>query len=676
MTSIYPPRPTSDRPVNGWSITASLVSLLGALIALALAVIGEHGSLPAAGLLVVAALGQLVWYRLGPAASRVLLWPALGLLGLCLVSYLMPEPWLPHASWDHLANQIVTGSLLVDWRLPLLLTLCLIALLLSLAVRTRASLGAPMLLGVAGLLLLAQAVEALQAPGLLPLRGTWLAQAILLTLLLGQVVDVAGAWKQQSSRLSRALWPGLSLALLSLLIWHYQKTLEERDLAARVEQQHVQMAQSLSREIDDHLAAMRRFANVWRLTPMIPGATAWATQAAPYQRDFRYFLNIAYIDATSRIQLVHPPTAINLQVLGSRLFDDQPAGREAVASALQHGREGRTDIIELLQGGPGMIHYLPIFLAAESRPTGAVAMAVSLPALADTLFANIDPGDQKLSLYRDRERLAHQPAEARLGPWQLETELDLSGVPLMLLSQPTLRRLLSDLPRQPVVSLTVGLLLAQLLYLVLFSQQQMVTQHRAVRRSNRELRREIRKRTRLQQEVEWLAGHDELTGLPNRRTFLKALREHDPSRPISVLLCDIDYFKKINDRLGHLEGDRYLNEIGRLGSEVTASAGGLFARQGGEEFVACLPGRDEQEAMRIAELLRETVAGSGLSHADGAPLTVSIGVATATPGPLRIDDLLNAADEALYSAKHAGRNRARLARSLAAPGGEELPEQL
>lgn len=675
MTSIYPPPLASSRPVSDWAIRASLVSLLGALAALALAVIGLYGSLPTAGLLVIAALGQLAWYRLGPAASQALLWPALGLLGLYLVSYLMPEHWLPHASWDHLASRIVTGSLLVDWRPPLLLTLCLIALLLSLLVRTRASLGAPMLLGVAGLLLLAQANEALQAPGLLPLRGTWFAQAVLLTLLLGQVVDVAGAWKQQASRLSRALWPGLGLALLSLLFWHYQKTQGERDLAARVEQQHIQMAESLSREIDDHLAAMRRFANVWRLTPMKPGATAWATQAAPYQRDFRYFLNIAYIDVTSRIQLVHPPTAINLQVLGSRLFEDQPAGREAVTQAIEHGREGRTDIIELLQGGPGMIHYLPIFLAAESRPTGAVAMAVSLPALADTLFANIDPRDQQLSLYRGRERLAHQPAEARLGPWQLEAELDLSGIPLVLLSELTLTRLLSDLPRQPVVSLTVGLLLSQLLYLVLFSQQQMVTQHRAVRRSNLELRREIRKRTRLQREVEWLAGHDDLTGLPNRRTFLKALREHDPSQPISVLLCDIDYFKKVNDRLGHLEGDRYLSEIGRVGSEVTESTGGLFARLGGEEFVACLPGRDEQEALRVAEVLREAVAARGLAHADGAPLTVSIGVATEASGPLQVDDLMNAADEALYSAKAAGRNRVRLARSLAAPGGEELPEQ-
>ncbi|MGJ7456549.1 diguanylate cyclase [Halomonas sp. MA07-2] len=660
MTSFHPPRLTSERPVSAWAILASLASLLGGLIALVLAATGLYGSLPAAVLLVIAALGQLAWYRLGPAASQVLLWPALGLLVLCLASYLLPEHWLPHARWDHLANRIVAGSLLVDWRPPLLLTLCLTALLISLMVRTRASLGAPMLLGVAGLLLLAQAIEALHAPGLLALRGTWLEQAILLTLLLGQGVDVTSAWRQQSFRLSRALFPSLGLALVSLLFWHQQKTLSERELVDRIGQQHVQMAESLSREIKDHLAAMRRFANVWRLTAGTPGSTDWATQAAPYQRDFRYFLNVAFIDSASRIQLVHPPVADNLQVLGSRLFDAQPAGREAVARALGEGREGRTDIIELLQGGPGVIHYLPIFLANDPRPYGAVAMVVSLPVLADTLFATVDPGAQQISLSHGSERLALQPAEARLGPWQLEAELDLSGIPLALLAEPTLTRLLSDLPRQPVVSLTVGLLLAQLLYLVLFSQQQMVNQHRAVRRSNRELRREIRKRTRLQQEVEWLAGHDELTGLPNRRAFLQALRDHDPHQPLSVLLCDIDYFKKINDRLGHQEGDRHLREIGRLGSEVIASAGGLFARLGGEEFVTYLPGRDEQAAIRIAETLREAIAASGLAHADGTPLTISIGVATGASGPLVVDDLLNAADEALYGAKAAGRNRVRL----------------
>ena len=210
MTPYYSPRLASERPVSAWAIPAGLASLLGGLVALALAAAGLYGSLPTAALLVMAALGQLAWYRLGPAASRVLLWPTLGLLALCLVSYLLPEHWLPHAAWDRLADRLRTGSLLVDWRPPLLPTLCLIALLLSLAVRTRAGLGAPMLLGIAGLLLLAQLVEALHAaPGLLPLRGTWLDQAVLLTLLVGQVVDVAGAWKQHAFRLRRALWPGL-----------------------------------------------------------------------------------------------------------------------------------------------------------------------------------------------------------------------------------------------------------------------------------------------------------------------------------------------------------------------------------------------------------------------------------------------------------------------------------
>lgn len=662
MMPYCPPRQARDRPVSSRATGLSLAALLGAVIALGLAATGLHGSLSTALPLCLGALGQLAWYRLGPAASRVLLWPALALLGVALASYLLPEHWLPHGHWDRLADQLRAGSLLVDWRPPLLPTLCLTALLLSLAVRTRASLGAPMLLGIAGLLLLAQLAETLHPPGLLPLAGTWLDLAILLGLLLGQVTDAGEGWKQQTTRLSRAWWPGLGLALLSLLFWHHQKTLAERELVDRVGQQHVQLAQDLSREIDDHLAAMRRFANVWRLTPVAPGATAWATQAAPYQRDYRYFLNIAYIDATSRIQLVHPPSALNLQVIGSRLFDAQPAGREAVTRALREGMEGRTDIIELLQGGPGIIHYLPIFLAAESRPTGAAAMVVSLPALAETLFAGTDPEEAQLSLTRGGERLAHRPAAARLGPWQQEATLDLSGIPVVLLATPTLPRLLGDLPRQPVVSLTVGLLLAQLLYLVLFSQQQMASQHQAVRRSNHELRREITERHRLQQEVEWLAGHDELTGLPNRRTFMGALGGHDPHRPISVLLCDIDHFKRINDRLGHLEGDRCLVEIGRLGRGVIEAAGGLFARLGGEEFVVSLPGRDEREAMQIAEALRAAVAASGLAHADGRPLTVSIGVATGAPGPLRVDALLNAADEALYRAKAAGRNRVMAAR--------------
>ncbi|GHE20827.1 sensor domain-containing diguanylate cyclase [Halomonas urumqiensis] len=639
------------------------LALLLALLSLVMTTssVASTSSLPGTLPILAASLAQLAWHEHRPRLARLMLMPILLILGLCLASHLIPEYWLAHASLDRLADYLSPGSLLVDWRPPLLITLCLGTLCLSLLVRTRASLGAPLLLGMTGMLLVVQLIGWNTRPTLLPLAGAPLEQAVLWLLLVAQLARVSVGWRVTRPSIQRALWPSLALTLLTILFWHQQMTLSERELRTQTQQQGQRMAEQLSREIDEHLAAMRRFTHIWRLTDTPPNAAQWQRQAAPYQQDFRYFLNIAYIDADSRILHAHPLNAVNRGIIGSRLYDDQPAGRPAVRAALEEGREGRTDIITLLQGVPGIIHYLPIFHADTEQPAAAVAMVVSLPVLADTLFTRTSPDELALTLRAGQELIAHQPATSRLGPWQYETSLALESETLALITQPTLAQLLGQLPRLPVVSLAIGLVLATLLYLALFAHHQMITQHHSVTRSNRELRTEVRERTRLQQEIEWLAGHDELTSLPNRRTFMKALERHADQRPLSLLLCDIDHFKRLNDQLGHLEGDRHLTDIAKCGRKVVERAGGLFARFGGEEFVACLPCHDHQQASRVAESLRQAVEGLGLTHADGTPLTISAGVATQVTGPLQTDALLRAADEALYAAKSAGRNQVVLA---------------
>lgn len=644
-----------SRPSVNLSRLALLLALLASLVDWTASgkVLSLTGSLP----ILATALCQLAWHHHRQALAR---WAELAVLMVlipALASFLIPEHWISHATWNRLAEGGMAGSLIVDWRPPLLVILCLIMLIASLLLRTRANLGSPQLLAMSAILLVMQGIEAWHASNLLSLTGSTLEQAALWSLLAAQLSGVAINWRGHLPGLKRSLPASVLLTCLTLLFWHQQKTLVEGNLHAETQGRNQQLAETLSLEIRDHLQAMQRFANSWRLQESLPTEDQWARQAAPYHRDFQYFLNIAFIDSDSRIRQVHPANATNQSLLGRRLFDEQPAGRSALGKALINGQMGRTGIIDLLQGVPGIIHYLPVLDDDSQQPRGAVGMVVSLPVLADTLFHQTSPSYFGLTLMTPDRTLAERQATSRLATWQHRSDIDLDGLSLTLVSRPTLSLLLSRLSRQPVVSLTIGLLLAYLLYMVLFAHQHMDTQQRLMRRSNRELRREVRSRTRLQKEVEWLASHDELTKLPNRRLFMGVLERHGQTRPLSLLICDIDYFKQINDAFGHLQGDQYLQSIGKQGRDIIESVDGVFARYGGEEFIACLPGHDAVMARKVAERLREAIQHLDLRHADGCPLTISIGVTTQVKGDQQSDALLQAADEALYAAKAGGRNR-------------------
>ncbi len=629
------------------------VALLGPLMTEQIAP-SDGVSLVLVGLI---AAGQLSWHLRRLRLSLLLVGPALAWLLLSLLSYLLPEAWVAYADWNRWAASLVADSQVADWRPPLLVLLCLALLSLGLLTRTRANLGAPLLMGGAALALLAQALMPHPDPGLLALTAGGPLIAAQGCLLLGQLVDIAGGWRVSRRSILKALWPSLLLAALTLGLWHHQHRLTDRQQQADLADQGQRLADQLRTEIDAHLAAMRRFAASWRWQDGPPPADRWASRAELYHRDFRYLLNIAFIDPDARIVRVHPASGLNMPLLGTRLFEAQPEGRKALGPALQEGIAGHTDVIRLLQGQPGVVHYLPVPSAEDGRILGAVGVVVGLRAMADTLFRRVAPEIAALTVLDGERRLAHQGPAGRAGPWHHAAPLAFDGLSLSLVTRPTREALLARRSRLPVVTLTVGLTLAYLLYLALFARHHMLRQHRQTRRSNQELRREVRRRTKLQQEVEWLADHDELTRLPNRRRFMQVLEEQTGTRPLSVLLCDIDHFKLINDRLGHLAGDRYLAELGRLGQAILEEAGGVFARLGGEEFIACLPGRDGEAATAVAQRLRDTLARAGLTHQDGAPLTLSIGIATLTQGPLVADELLQAADEALYRAKSQGRDR-------------------
>jgi len=166
-------------------------------------------------------------------------------------------------------------------------------------------------------------------------------------------------------------------------------------------------------------------------------------------------------------------------------------------------------------------------------------------------------------------------------------------------------------------------------------------------------------------ELAGLGAMDQLTKIPNRRCFdnrlgLEWTRAMRQMAPLSVLMLDVDNFKNYNDTFGHLQGDLALQTVAGVFPQVLKRGPDFYARWGGEEFAVLLPDTDSDGARNIAEGIRMAVENALIPSPDekAAKVTVSIGISTLVPTQSSsIDHFIAQADEALYKAKEAGRNR-------------------
>ncbi|GAA3529755.1 hypothetical protein GCM10022394_06260 [Zobellella aerophila] len=220
-----------------------------------------------------------------------------------------------------------------------------------------------------------------------------------------------------------------------------------------------------------------------------------------------------------------------------------------------------------------------------------------------------------------------------------------------------------------IISLAVILALVSTVAVLLANIHRRRQAELTLRKWNRELDRLVRIRTqeledrahelaRLGNKMRKLAYTDSLTELPNRRAgqeLLKTLlgRERDREQSLSVALLDLDQFKQINDRFGYEVGDKVLVESAGRIRDALRAADQVF-RWGGEEFLVVLPETPADQAIQIAERIRERVQQPSFTPA--RQVTTSIGVASFTPGE-PLDALLGRADAALYQAKQSGRNQ-------------------
>ncbi|MGM9320599.1 GGDEF domain-containing protein [Deinococcus aquaticus] len=171
---------------------------------------------------------------------------------------------------------------------------------------------------------------------------------------------------------------------------------------------------------------------------------------------------------------------------------------------------------------------------------------------------------------------------------------------------------------------------------------------------------------RLQETLKHQSVRDALTGLFNRRYMEETggrelARAQRHGQPVSVLMLDVDHFKRFNDVHGHAIGDAVLRRLGSVLSRQFREED-IACRYGGEEFLVLLPGCTADAALERAEVLRQAVGSLPVAAPDteGLTVTVSVGIAATVRGSGVLSDLIAQADQALYAAKRAGRNRVKL----------------
>ncbi len=180
------------------------------------------------------------------------------------------------------------------------------------------------------------------------------------------------------------------------------------------------------------------------------------------------------------------------------------------------------------------------------------------------------------------------------------------------------------------------------------------------------IERDLTEHKMLESRLEMLASTDMLTGLPNRlATMNKAAKEFTRAkrynRPLSMVMIDVDHFKLINDKHGHLVGDHVLKEVGKICS-ATLRDSDVLGRIGGEEFILLLPDTPKANAEQVAERMRSRLASATIKHGEiELTITASFGVTSFTPDDGTPEEMIERADTAMYAAKNGGRNQVQTA---------------
>ncbi|SNC62294.1 diguanylate cyclase (GGDEF) domain-containing protein [Marinobacter sp. es.048] len=439
---------------------------------------------------------------------------------------------------------------------------------------------------------------------------------------------------------------------------YYGLTQQDRNqIQSNLENEAVATINNLNREIRIYTDAIRRMARRMDDDPSLT-REQWRQDARNYLEDFGVYQAIEWIDPSFVIRWLEPVSG-NEEVLGFNVAFNQQR-RLALERSKRTGELDLSGIIELHQGGKGMVIYAPVDSGADNN--GFIAGVFRMDVIARQLLTNRVIDAFQIELYEQGELKYQLNESLPVHPhFSVRRTVDIPATDWELVLRPSRNWVNQQYSRWPALTFFTFLIMGVLTSLTTLLVQLILKRNRALLKTRRELDEEIEQRTAIQKDLARLESTDTLTGLANRRFFMEDLSHtlniaDRQMRQVALVMLDLDRFQTLNDSLGHQFGDELLikvsERLNRLSNERL-----LVAYSGGDEFMFCQQQVDDIDDIihllgQIKQCFDQPFSVQGQSHS----ITATMGVAVYPQSGLDSDTLLRNADIALYRAKEQGRN--------------------
>jgi diguanylate cyclase (GGDEF)-like protein len=444
---------------------------------------------------------------------------------------------------------------------------------------------------------------------------------------------------------------------IALVLQYGMEKQEDTQIQSNLGSDASSMAKRLEREFRVHANSISRMAKRFEALPDTP-KEIWEQDARQYLSDFGVYQAIEWIDRNYVIRWVIP-LAGNEDALGFNVAFS-PERRASLIQAQATGSLDISGIVNLKQGGRGMVIYAPVFTGMANN--GFIAGVFRMETLANHMLSNRALTSFHIEI-REKGELAYELNDSMNTDPSLSHTLDINLPTLdwTLAVTPSISWVEQQRSRWPFVTFIVVLFMGLMTSLTTLLVQLILKRNQALLKTRRELDAEISQRQAVQQDLARLETTDALTGLANRRFFMEDLA-HTLSiadrqmRQVALVMIDLDRFQMLNDSLGHQFGDELLIKVSeRL--NVLSDEKIMVAYSGGDEFMVCQQHVENIDDVinllgQIKQCFEEPFAVQGEEHG----VTATMGVAVYPQSGLDADTLLRNADVALYRAKEQGRN--------------------
>ncbi|WP_235937622.1 putative bifunctional diguanylate cyclase/phosphodiesterase [Marinobacter caseinilyticus] len=431
----------------------------------------------------------------------------------------------------------------------------------------------------------------------------------------------------------------------------------DAQISSRLQSEAKSLARELERDFTRHVEALKRMAERRKVLPAISEAQ-WREDARNYLTDFETYQAIEWISRDFLVRWVEPFTG-NEDVLGFNVaFSD--ARHEALDRAILTGSLDVSGVIQLKQGGTGLVIYAPI--GASDRNNGFIAGVFRMENLLEALQAPRIRNHFQLDIMESGQSAYQLNADSALiTNFSEQVPVNLPAVEWALKLSPTKLWATQHRSFWPWVTFVTMVAVGAMVSVSVLLVQLILKRNQVLLKTRSELEQEVDQRKAIQQDLARLASTDALTGLANRRFFMEDLA-HTLSiadrqlRQVALVMIDLDRFQMLNDSLGHQFGDELLIKVSERLNQLSDERV-LVAYSGGDEFMICQQQvEDIDDVINLLGHVKQCFSKPFIVQNEAHTITATMGVAVYPQSGLDADILLRNADIALYRAKDSGRN--------------------